>query len=230
PEELDGVLDAELAQEVDPLGGDRQRRSAGREHAEVGRLQHEERDKVGDPVDEVLAVVEDEQARCLPEPLRDPAAKVGALRGRQRAPAADRVTYPESRADLRDDVLRRGDSDELDDVDDRLRRVAREHGASRVLPRPPGPTIETARELASSARSASRSASRPTSDVAFWRTPLRTEPSSASSSRCASRSRSPGLVPSRSRRSRRYRSNRSSAAPGPRTAASLRSRSASSAS
>ena len=121
------VGNLELVEQVDALGGDRQRRTARGEHAQVGGRRDEERHQLGDRADEVLAVVEHEQARRLREPLRDAAAEVGALLGREVSAAADRVAHAQDRADLGDDVLGRGHADELDDVHDRLRRVAREH-------------------------------------------------------------------------------------------------------
>ena len=139
------------------LGGDRQRRAARRQHAQVGRRRDEERHELGDRLDDVLAVVEHEQARRLGEPLRDPRAEVGALLGRQRAAGADRVADAEHRADLADDVLGRGDAGELDHVDDRLRGVAREDVGEARLAEPARPEIETTRALVSSARSRARS-------------------------------------------------------------------------
>ncbi len=116
----------ELAEQVDVLRRDLERSAAGREDAQVGGRRDEEGHELGHRVDEVLAVVEHEQARPLRQPLRDAAAQVEALLGRQRPLRADRVAHAEHRADLADDVLGRGDADELDDVHHRLGRVARE--------------------------------------------------------------------------------------------------------
>ena len=74
----------------------------------------------------MLAVVEHDEARSLRQPLRDAAAEVAALLRRQRPLRADRVAHVEHGAHLADDVLGRGDADELDDVHHRLRGVARE--------------------------------------------------------------------------------------------------------
>jgi hypothetical protein len=53
----------ELAEQVDALGGDRERRPAGGEHAQVGHGRDQERDEAGHRLDQVLAVVKHEQAR-----------------------------------------------------------------------------------------------------------------------------------------------------------------------
>jgi hypothetical protein len=87
-EELDGVGRAQLAELVDVLGGDGERGAAGGEHAQVGHGDDQERHELGDRPDQVLAVVQDEEARGLPELLGDARADVGALRGRQRAARA----------------------------------------------------------------------------------------------------------------------------------------------
>ena len=117
---------SELAEQIDVLRGDLERRAARREHAQVGGRRDEEGHQLGHRFDDVLAVVEHDQARSLRQPLRDAAAEVGALLRRQRSLRADRVAHLEHGADLADDVLGRGDADELDDVHDRLGGVARE--------------------------------------------------------------------------------------------------------
>ena len=99
----------------------------------------EEGDQVGDGVDDVLAVVEHEQGRPCVELLRDAAADVGPLLGRERSRRADRVAHAEHRADLADDVLGRGDADELDEVHHRLLGVAREDLGERGLAEPARP-------------------------------------------------------------------------------------------
>ena len=95
----------ELAEQVDVLRADLERRAARREHAQVGGRRDEEGHQLGHGVDDVLAVVEHEQARPLRQPLRDAAADVEALLGRQRPLRADRVAHAEHGADLADDVL-----------------------------------------------------------------------------------------------------------------------------
>ena len=97
----------ELAEQVDVLRADLERRAARREHAQVGGRRDEEGHQLGRGVDDVLAVVEHEQARALRQPLRDAAADVEALLGRQRPLRADRVAHAEHGADLADDVLGR---------------------------------------------------------------------------------------------------------------------------
>ena len=82
-----------------------------------------------------------------------------ALLGRQRPPGADRVAHAEHGADLADDVLRRRDADELDDVHHRLRGVAREDvGEARLA--------EAARARRSRPRARSASSARSAGDVA----------------------------------------------------------------
>ena len=62
-----------------------------------------------------------------------------ALLGRQRPAGADRVAHAEHRADLADDVLGARHADELDDVHDRLGRVAREDVREPRLAQAAGP-------------------------------------------------------------------------------------------
>ena len=61
------------------------------------------------------------------ELLRDPAADVGALRRGVRTTRGDRVAHAEGGTDLGDDVVGRGDADQLDEVHPRLGRLAGEH-------------------------------------------------------------------------------------------------------
>ena len=70
-EQLSRVGRAELAQRVDALGRDRQRRPAGGEHPQVGRGGDEERGELGRRLDQVLAVVKHQQPGRLAEALRD---------------------------------------------------------------------------------------------------------------------------------------------------------------
>ena len=123
----------ELAEQIDVLRGDLERRAARREHTQVGGRRDEEGHQLGHRSDDVLAVVEHDEARSLRQPLRDAAAEVEALLRRQRSLRADRVAHAEHGAHLADDVLGRGDADELDDVHHRLGGVAREDvGQSRL--------------------------------------------------------------------------------------------------
>ena len=98
--------------------------------------------------------------------------------------------------------------------------------ASRVLPSPPGPRIETTRDSRTSARRARMSSSRPIRDVDSWCRPDRTGLSAASSSACTAASAGPGSTPRRSARSLRTCAYRSSAAGLPCTAPRERSRAA----
>jgi hypothetical protein len=68
-EQLRRVARLELAERVDALGGDRERRAAGGEHAQVGRRRDQEGGELRGRLDQVLAVVQHQQARRLPEPL-----------------------------------------------------------------------------------------------------------------------------------------------------------------
>ncbi len=72
------------------------------------------------------------------ELLRDPAADVRALRGGVRTTRRDRVAHPQRRTDLRDDVVRRGDADQLDEVHPRLGRLAGQHVGDPGLADPAG--------------------------------------------------------------------------------------------
>ena len=81
-EQLRRVARLQLAEQVDALGGDRERRAAGGEHAQVGRRRDQEGGELGRRLDQVLAVVQDQQARRLREPLRDPRPDVGPLLAR----------------------------------------------------------------------------------------------------------------------------------------------------
>ena len=126
-EQRGGVGRPELAEQVDVLRGDLERRAARREHTQVGGRRDEEGHQLGHRPDDVLAVVEHDEARPLRQPLRDAAAEVEALLRRQRPLRADRVAHVEHGAHLADDVVGRGDADELDDVHHRLGGVAREH-------------------------------------------------------------------------------------------------------
>ena len=97
------------------------------------------------------------------EPLRDAAADVGALLRRQRPLRADRVAHAEHGADLADHVLGRGDADELDDVHDRLRGVAREHVGQPRLAEAARPDDRDHARVGRAARAAgATSSSRPT--------------------------------------------------------------------
>ena len=126
PEEPLGVTGLQLAEQVDPLGGDREGRAAGGEHPQVGRRRDEEGDQPGDGLDQVLAVVKHQQRRRLPEQLRDARPHIGPLLRRQDPAAADRVANPERGPHLARDVLRRRHAGQLDHVDDRLGGVTRE--------------------------------------------------------------------------------------------------------
>ena len=67
------------------------------------------------------------------------AADVVALLGGEHPAAADRVAYAERGADLADDVLGRGDADQLDEVDDRLLGLAAEQVREPGLAEPARP-------------------------------------------------------------------------------------------
>ena len=70
--------------------------------------------------------------------LRDPGADVVALLGGEHPAAAHRVADTEGGADLADDVLRRGDADQLDEVHDRLLGLAAEQVRQPGLAEPAG--------------------------------------------------------------------------------------------
>ena len=68
----------------------------------------------------MLAVVQDQQARGLGQPLRDPRPDVGSLLGGQGAAGADRIADAEDGPDFDRDVFGFGDAGQLDEVDHRL--------------------------------------------------------------------------------------------------------------
>ena len=78
-EQLGCRVVVELDEREDPLGGDRERRPGRGDHAQARAGRHEEGHQVGDRLDHVLAVVEDEQGRCPGQGLRGPGAHVVAL-------------------------------------------------------------------------------------------------------------------------------------------------------
>ncbi len=127
PEQLRTVGSGELAEQEDPLGRDAQRRPARGDDPEVARGGEQERDQGRRGVEHVLAVVEHEQGRDAVELLGDPATDVGPLRRREGTTAGHRVADAQRGPDLGDHVLPRRDADELDEVDPRLGRLAREH-------------------------------------------------------------------------------------------------------
>ncbi len=122
-EQLRRVAHLQLAEQVDALGGDRERRAAGGQHAQVGRGRDQEGGEFRGRLDQVLAVVQDQQARRLPEPLRDPRPDVGSLLGGQGPAGADRVTDAEDGPDFDRDILGLGDAGQLDHVHHRLGRI-----------------------------------------------------------------------------------------------------------
>jgi hypothetical protein len=138
-EQLGRVARLQFAERVDALGGDRQRGPAGGEDAQVGRGRDQEGGELGRRLDQVLAVVQDQQARGLREPLRDPGPDVGPLLGGQGPVAADRVTDAEDGPDFDRDILVGGDAGQLDEVDDRLRRVPGERVRQPRLAQAAGP-------------------------------------------------------------------------------------------
>ena len=119
-EQLDGVVEAELRQLVDPLGREPERGPGGGEHPQRRRPGDQHRDQVGDRLDEVLAVVEDQQRRRGADLVDDPADQVGTTGRGRGQPAGDRLADAEHVADLDGDALGRGDAGQLDEVHDRL--------------------------------------------------------------------------------------------------------------
>ena len=145
-EQLDGVVEAELGQLVDPLGGDPERRARRGEHPERRGARHEHLDELGDRVDEVLAVVEDQQrrrgadwSRMRPRRSVRRAAPVSLPATASRTPS----TSPTSTATPSGDVTPASSTKCTTGCS--ARRPIR--CASRVLPSPPGPTIEVTREV-----------------------------------------------------------------------------------
>ena len=146
-EQLDGVVEAELRQLVDALGGDAERRPGRGEHPQRGRAGDQHLHQVGDRLDEVLAVVEDQQGRGGADLVDDPADQVGAARPRRASrPATDSrtpSTSPTSTATPSGEVTP-ASSTKCTTGCSASRPI---RWASRVLPSPPGPTIEVTREV-----------------------------------------------------------------------------------
>ncbi len=138
PEQLGCRVVVELREGEDPLGGDREGRPGRGHHAQAGARRHQEGHEVGDGLDHVLAVVEDEQGRCRAQCLCGPGSNVVALLGREHPPAAHRVAHAQGRPDLADDVVGRGDADQLDEVHDRLLGLPAEEVSEPGLAQAPG--------------------------------------------------------------------------------------------
>ena len=117
------VAGAEFGERVDALGGDGQGRAAGGEHAQVRDDGDEVGHEPGHGLDQVLAVVQDQQARRLPEHLGDARPQVGPSLGGQDPAAGDGVADAEDGPDLGRDVFGRGDAGQFDDADGRLGRL-----------------------------------------------------------------------------------------------------------
>ena len=132
------------------------------------------------------------------------APDVGELRRGVRTPRGDRVAHAERRADLGDDVVGRGDADQLDEVDPRLGRLAGQHVRDPGLADPARtddrgePAGAHRRRAAAPGRRRGRAAPRRRSGSRC--APARRP---ASSSRCSRCRPSAGSTPSRSRRSDR---------------------------
>ncbi len=117
-EELDGVALAELRQLVDLLGGDAERGPRGRQHPQVGHARGQERHGVGNGLDQVLAVVDDQQRRRADEVLGNAAAQVRRRPGVPRG--GHRVAHAQGRGDLGQHPLGRVDAGQLHQLDDGL--------------------------------------------------------------------------------------------------------------
>jgi hypothetical protein len=139
PEQVRGVLRAELAEGIDVLRGDSERGTRGRQDVKVAARRDEVGDQVGGRLDDVLAVVEDEQGRRPVELLCDLGLDVRPLRRSQGSPAHDGVAHSQRRTDLADDVLRSRHPDELDEVDDGLFRCRADDMSQPGLAEPAGP-------------------------------------------------------------------------------------------
>ena len=126
-EQLPGVDRGELAQRDRALGGQPQRRPAGGQHLQVAGRREQEGHQRGHRLEDVLAVVEDQQGRPRVELLRQPAAYVGLLGRGEREPGRHRAPDAEGRADRDHDVVARADADELDHVHAGQHRLARQH-------------------------------------------------------------------------------------------------------
>jgi len=137
----------------------RNARQRTRAHAPNTRTQ-ERTTRPEPPKTAVTEVVEHEQAWGLSEPLRGASTDVGLLRRSQSATAAAGVAHAEHGTDLRDDILRAGNADELDDVDDGKRRVAGEEMSEPRLAEPARSDDQTQPASRSSSRAAVRDRAR----------------------------------------------------------------------
>ena len=106
-EQLPGVDRGELAQRDRALGRQPQRRPAGGQHLQVAGRREQEGHQRGHRLEDVLAVVEDQQGRPRVELLRQPAAYVGLLGRGEREPGRHRAPDAEGRADRDHDVVAR---------------------------------------------------------------------------------------------------------------------------
>src|SRR5699024_5181061 len=101
--------------EVDVFGGVAQRCAAGGEYPQVGHSGQEVVDDGGDPVDEMFAVVEDEQIRSRAQGSDDAAAQIRA--GGVAIDAVDSLSYVEAVGDRAQELIGMADRGQLDDMD-----------------------------------------------------------------------------------------------------------------
>ena len=125
-EQLGGVAGGQLAERHRALGGQPQRRPAGRQHLQVARGRQQEGDERGDRLEDVLAVVEHQQGRAGVELRRDPTAYVGLLGRREASAGSSPSRARRGRADGRHHVVAGAHADELDHAHVRQRRLAGE--------------------------------------------------------------------------------------------------------
>ena len=158
-EQLDGrVVDAERSDGHGVLAGDPEAMAARRQHDRIGGAGEDRLDQLGDAVEHVLAVVEDEQRPGPTEVLDDPP--------RQVTPAA--VVEAERRRDGADDGPRAADRCQLAQQHTSGKRSATATAvcsARRVLPTPPGPMSVTSRARPSNSTAAVSSSWRPTNEL-----------------------------------------------------------------
>src|SRR5699024_2868599 len=114
-EELLGLSRRQLSEEVDVFGGVAQRCAAGGEYPQVGHSGQEVVDDGGDPVDEMFAVVEDEQIRSRAQRSDEAAAQIRA--GGVAIYAVDSLSYVEAVGDRAQDLIGMADCGQLDDMD-----------------------------------------------------------------------------------------------------------------
>src|SRR5699024_9113517 len=105
----------QLIEEVDVFGGVAQRCATGGQYPQLRHGGQQVVDQRGNSVDEVFAVVEDEQGRSRAQSFDDASAQIRA--GGVAIDAVDSLSYVEAVGDRAQDLIGMADRGELDDMD-----------------------------------------------------------------------------------------------------------------